>query len=72
MADKVDVQTRKVIETVTGQTNGMRDSTAGLHDAARSMDCNAREMAATSTRALDRVQTAAAAADQLSGSISRI
>jgi methyl-accepting chemotaxis protein len=72
MADKVEGQTRIAIENVTGQTNEMRDATAGLHAAASSMDHNAREMASRSTHALDTVQTAAMATEQLTGSINRI
>src|SRR4051794_18689698 len=44
MADKVEGQTRKAIETVTVQTNEMRDATAGLHAAASSMENNAKQM----------------------------
>ncbi|UEM04903.1 cache domain-containing protein [Skermanella rosea] len=72
MADKVDGQTRKAIETVTGQTDGMRDATAGLHAAARSMDRNAREMSDTTAQALEAVETAASAAGRLSDSVDRI
>ena len=72
MADKVEGQTRKAIETVTGQTNEMRGATAGLHAAASSMERNAKEMAETSNHALDTVQTAAKATGQLTNSIDRI
>ncbi|EWY36040.1 hypothetical protein N825_31735 [Skermanella stibiiresistens SB22] len=72
MADKVDSQTRKAIETVTDQTDGMRVTTVGLHDLARGIDQNAREMAGTSARALDAVRTAADAANRLSESIGQI
>ena len=40
MADKVERQTRKAIETVTGQTSEMRTATAGLRPAAGSMEDN--------------------------------
>ena len=72
MADKVEGQTRKAIETVTVQTNEMRDATAGLHAAASSMEHNAREMAETSSHALETVQVAADATGQLTSSIDRI
>jgi methyl-accepting chemotaxis protein len=72
MADKVEGQTRKAIETVTGQTNKMRGATAGLHAAASSMERNAKEMAETSNHALETVQTAAKATGQLTNSIDRI
>ena len=72
MADKVEGQTRKAIETVTVQTNEMRDATAGLHAAASSMEDNAREMAETSSHALETVQVAADATGQLTSSIDRI
>ena len=72
MADKVESQTRKAIETVTGQTNEMRTATAGLHAAAGSMEDNARQMADTSSHALETVRIAAEATGQLTGSIDRI
>jgi methyl-accepting chemotaxis protein len=72
MADKVEGQTRKAIETVTGQTNEMRTATAGLHSAAGSMEDNARQMADTSSHALETVGIAAEATGQLTRSIDRI
>ena len=72
MADKVEGQTRKAIETVTGQTNEMRTATAGLHSAAGSMEDNARQIADTSSHALETVRIAAEATGQLTGSIDRI
>ena len=72
MADKVENQTRKAIETVTGQTGEMRTATAGLHSAAGSMEDNARQMADTSGYALETVRIAADATGQLTGSINRI
>src|SRR4051794_11600081 len=72
MADKVESQTRSAIETVTGQTNEMREATTGLHSAASSMEENARQMAETSNHALDTVRIAAEATGQLTGSIDRI
>jgi len=72
MADKVEGQTRKAIETVTGQTSEMRTATAGLHSAAGSMEDNARQMADTSNHALETVRVAAEATGQLTGSIDRI
>jgi methyl-accepting chemotaxis protein len=72
MADKVESQTRKAIETVTGQTNEMRTATAGLHAAAGSMEDNATQMADTSSHALETVRIAAEATGQLTGSIDRI
>jgi methyl-accepting chemotaxis protein len=72
MADKVEGQTRKAIESVTVQTNEMRDAMAGLHAAAGSMELNAKEMAGTSNHALETVQVAANATGQLTSSIDRI
>ena len=72
MADKVDGQTRRAIETVTGQTGGMREATVGPHAAARSMDRNAREMSDATAQALGAVGIAAEAAGRLSDSVGRI
>jgi methyl-accepting chemotaxis protein len=72
MADKVESQTRKAIETVTVQTNEMRAATTGLHAAASSMELNTKEMVETSSHALATVQVAADATGQLTNSIDRI
>ena len=73
MADKVEGQTRKAIETVTGQTNEMRDATAGLHCRRQQHGRQrARQMAETSSHALETVQVAAEATGQLTRSIDRI
>jgi methyl-accepting chemotaxis protein len=72
MADTVERETRKAVETVSALTERMSGDAGHMANSARAVSQNSQTVAAASTQALANAQTVASASEQLTASIQEI
>lgn len=72
MAEKIELETRRAVDTVANRTGSVSENADAVSQSALRAQENAAEVAGAAQQALSNAQTVAAATDQLSASIHEI
>ena len=72
MAERVENETRRVVETISGQTNELADTAQRMSKSADLVQGNSQTVAAASEQALATVEAVAGAGDELNSSLGEI
>lgn len=72
MAERVESETRRVVETISGQTNELAGAAQRMSKSADLVQGNSQTVAAASEQALATVEAVAGAGDQLNSSLGEI